>query len=168
MYFTNVDITGTVDRDGVDVESDKTSLSVEDIYSVNVPLFGEHESEGPTDSAFVCEYCNEPMASLEASETEDGDDVCVYNSAYDDEGEESPHHAIRKPLTWANSAGIHFDEEQDRIQVSISVGDPRGALVMQVWMGEDGNLRLSVPHHNDSGKHVDMTHQHDGYYVLGS
>jgi hypothetical protein len=39
---------------------------------------------------------------------------------------------------------------------------------MEVWMGEDGNLRLSVPHHSDSSKHVEMKHEHDGYYVLGS
>jgi hypothetical protein len=168
MYFTDVEITGTVERDAVTVESDQTKLSVDDIYSVNVPLFGEHEASGTTETAFICEYCNDPMASLEATETEDGDDVCAYNSAHDDEGEEAPHHAIRKPLTWANSAGIRFDEEEDRIQVSISVGDPRGALVMEVWMGEDGNLRLSVPHHSDSSKHVEMKHEHDGYYVLGS
>lgn len=43
-----------------------------------------------------------------------------------------PHQREPMPLSWCNSAGIHLDEEQDQVTVTISVGDPRGAFAFTV------------------------------------
>jgi hypothetical protein len=53
-----------------------------------------------------------------------------------------------------NSAAIHVEEKEhcDRISLTVSVGDPRGAFVMAVEHDrETGELRLSVPHPNEGG-----------------
>lgn len=55
---------------------------------------------------------------------------------------------------WVNSAGIRVDNSG--VYVRISVGDPRGAFVMAITRGDDGELRLSVPDVSDSMAHMGL------------
>lgn len=67
-----------------------------------------------------------------------------------------------------NAAGVSVDESQDRVQLWVSVGDPRGAFVMNLELIGD-ELRLSVPTPEDSFLHCPLTQLGSpGYYRVGS
>jgi hypothetical protein len=72
-----------------------------------------------------------------------------------------------EPLSWVNSAAIDFDEASDKVTVSISVGDPRGAFVMSIYRTEEG-LRMGVPRPNDLFLHMPLREINDGFYAVGS
>lgn len=70
---------------------------------------------------------------------------------------------------WCNSAGI--DIREDAVSVKVSVGDPRGAFVMNVARVKtrDGEkkLRLTVPHPEDSFPHMGLRPlASPGYYEI--
>lgn len=71
------------------------------------------------------------------------------------------------PLHWCNSASIHARPDRDEIQVTISVGDPRGAFVMTVERREDG-LYLSVPSAGMGAPHMPLTERSAGWFKIGS
>lgn len=76
------------------------------------------------------------------------------------------------PGRW-NSAAIDFDHEADDgrtavLRVSLSVGDPRGAFVMEYRVDkETGEAVLSVPHPSDGFLHMALTERSEGYYTVG-
>lgn len=74
----------------------------------------------------------------------------------------------RGPGEFVNWIGANVNE--DSVTVEISVGEPRGSLVMTVWQGEDeeGNPRLylSVPTHVDPAPHVQLVPYSSGTYVI--
>jgi len=84
----------------------------------------------------------------------------------DDDGDIEVHDWQPVPLHWCNSASIHARPDRDSIQVTISVGDPRGAFVMEVERREDG-LYLSVPHPDQSSPHMPLTERTPGWYKVG-
>lgn len=84
----------------------------------------------------------------------------------DGSGEIEIHEWETIPLHWANSASIHARPDRDEIQVTISVGDPRGAFVMTVERRDDG-LYLSVPHAGMSAPHETLTERSAGWFKIG-
>lgn len=72
---------------------------------------------------------------------------------------------LEHPSNWCNNAAIRIHE--DRITVTISVGDPRGAFAMSIHRGEDGDLRLSVPDPSDSLPHMKLTQLSPGFFRVG-
>lgn len=70
---------------------------------------------------------------------------------------------------WCNSIHVRIREDEG-VQVSISVADPRGALQMEVRPNDDGDLLLSVPHESDGFPHGDgLEKLNDGFYkILGA
>lgn len=113
----------------------------------------------------------------EPERLDDPDDVGTVHLAINEEGTA----ADPQPLSWCNSAAVTLTHEQDEVQVSISVGDPRGAFVMSVrripaMHDADGNvtnpdlagrLMLYVPHPEQGFLHMPLTLHHDGAYVIG-
>ena len=111
-----------------------------------------------------CAYCGETDP--------DPDDLCMSPESEDDR--HSPEQWT-PPLSWANSARIEADPDGDTLTVTISVGDPRGAFAMRVermrYINDDGEdveeLRLSVPHPDDSLPHMTLTPlASPGYYRI--
>lgn len=94
---------------------------------------------------------------------EDGD--C---ESCDGTGEIEVHDWDKIPLHWLNSASIHTDTVGDRVYVTISVGDPRGAFVMRVERCSDGELRLSVPHERMSLPHMPLHERGPGFFMVGN
>lgn len=82
----------------------------------------------------------------------------------DDAGDIEVHRWEPIPLHWVKSASIHAYPDQDRLDVSISVGDPRGGVVMSVERREDG-FYLSVPHPVKTS-HVELTECSPGWYRI--
>jgi hypothetical protein len=86
-----------------------------------------------------------------------------------------PHDPTPVPLAWCNSAEIVLDPDEDQISVRISVADPRGSVAMTIQrkhsLNSDGQmvseLRLSVPHPEDSAPHVTLDPiTNRGYYRI--
>jgi hypothetical protein len=71
-----------------------------------------------------------------------------------------------EPFSWVNSAGIHFDEAKDQIDLSISLGDPRGAFVMSVFRLPNGQIRMEVPHPEDGFLHLPLRQIGTAVYIV--
>lgn len=71
-----------------------------------------------------------------------------------------------------NSAGVDVERGDfcDRVDLHVSVGDPRGAFNMRVEVDrETGELRLSLPHPEDSLPHMGLVPlASPGYYRVTS
>lgn len=104
---------------------------------------------------YRCRWCDAVFADEDAAEG----DSCLEaecSKGHDCDEVEEPdeeecwfaHDLVEEdePLSWVNSAGIHIDEEADQVDVTVSVGDPRGAFVMRLYRAEDGKVRMEVPH----------------------
>lgn len=95
-----------------------------------------------------------------------GDENC------DDHGCEYAGHDLvseEEPLAWVNSAGIHIDEENNRVDVSISVGDPRGAFVMRLYKDRDGGIYMEVPYPGEPWAHMPLAPVNEGsrgFYIV--
>lgn len=86
-----------------------------------------------------------------------------------------PHDPEPIPLSWVNSAGVHLNEGEDSVTVTISVGDPRGAFAFTVRRipadadGElAGRLLMHTPYPGQSSPHMPVKELHPGTYVIGS
>lgn len=132
------------------------------------------DDEGRDDPAYPCEHCGTAVVSRtnaygtswrDAANDLDAD--CPVNE--DDEGEPWSHEvdpaAMREPARWLNSATAAISG--DEVQVSISVGDPRGGFQMSVRRHPDGYLILHVPHPSEPVLHADLTEIHPGTYRIG-
>lgn len=174
MY--NVSING-------DLESgDSQNVLIEDLDGLSVQLSINEEGDQPTHR---CSGCGEE------TDQEDivtfGVEVCEGSGKWitcpdqtadhttpgkiscdtcDGAGEIEIHEWKAILLHWANSASIHARPDRDEIQVTISVGDPRGAFVMAVERREDG-LYLSVPHTGMGMSHMPLTERSAGWFKIG-
>lgn len=59
---------------------------------------------------------------------------------------------------------VSAEVSPDSVSASISIGDPRGAVVMRLWRGDQGRIYLSVPHPDDSTPHVNLVPHGQGVY----
>jgi hypothetical protein len=142
MYSITID--GTDDADG------QATLVTSETPNVHVSFSGE---EGARE--LECDECG-----VTESATEPGEQC---PSGYDDE--ESPHIFTPEPHAWLNSANVIVGD--DRVTVTLSVGDPRGAFAMTVERMDDGTLRLSVPTPTNPMPHMKLTPlASDGYYAI--
>lgn len=82
---------------------------------------------------------------------EPGDEIDVQIS--NDTGSNGyPQHTA--PLKWVNAVGVNLSPASERIQFSISIGDPRGAFVFEVSRLDDGTIVLDTPDPSDSFPHL--------------
>jgi hypothetical protein len=72
-----------------------------------------------------------------------------------------------RPLGWVNSATIRLDRGSDSVQFSCSVGDPRGAFVMEIRRTHDGKLVMHLPYEDMSFAHMKLTKLNEGTYLIG-
>lgn len=168
MTMANINITGDLaegsDRQDIGVyELDHLSVQLSINEDGNLAQFrcancGEESDDQPQEE---CDgsgnYVDCPAHELD----KDGD--CKF---CDGSGETEIHEWEAIPLHWVNSASINARPDRDEIQVSISVGDPRGAFVMTVER-RDGVLYLSVPHAGMSLPHAPMEERSPGWLKVG-
>jgi len=85
-----------------------------------------------------------------------------------DDGEE----ITTGPLGWLNAAGVQFDEDDDAVRVTISVGSPLGAFTFTVRRlpaeapDNGGKLIMHVPTPDQPGLHAPLRQLHDGTYLI--
>lgn len=141
--------------------------------------------DGPTVNKceWRCETCGELLnEDVDGYEGEDSGLACPA-SDQDDEADDSGetatgaqglHSPQRLPLSWANSAEIRSDPDQDSITLSLSAFDPRGAFVFQIRRIPDdadhdlaGQLIMHVPYPGEGMLHAPLTEHHPGTYIIG-
>lgn len=173
MTYGNINITGEIEENGV------LNVPVSDLDGLSVQLSINEEGDLPSHR---CANCGEEtdqddivMFGVESCDGSgnmadcpthivDGDGDC---ESCDGSGELEIHDWEPIPLNWCNSASIHARPDRDEIQVTISVGDPRGAFVLAVESREDG-LYLSVPHAGMGMSHMPLTERSAGWYKIGN
>nr|WP_219632868.1 hypothetical protein [Haloechinothrix aidingensis] len=138
-------------------------------------------TENADDTEWRCEACGESLSEeSDGYADESGSLICDAYDPYDDPGiddveaapdfREGPHRPHRVPLSWANSAAIHADPDEDSITVTISVGDPRGAFAVTVRRIPDdaetngGRLIMHTPYPGEPMPHAALTTAHTGTY----
>lgn len=94
----------------------------------------------------------------------DGEEGCDHCNG---SGQIEIHEWEPSPLAWCNSAAIHWDPSADRVTVTISVGDPRGAFAMEITRNSDNELHLSVPHEHMSQPHMPLRERSPGWFKVG-
>ena len=110
------------------------------------------------DERIVCKHCGNDIAEYTHGweSEEDGEVECQEN---DSRHEPAP----RVP---ANGAGIRFTENS--VQVWVSVGDPRGAFLMEVRQLTDGRVVIHHPYPDEPLPHAQTRELHPGTLVLTS
>lgn len=111
--------------------------------------------EDDTKPTLQCTFCGDYFVTIEDAEDEDA--FCMSPESEDDK-----HKCEPVALSWVNSAGVSCDADEDSVTVSISVGDPRGAFVMQLrrerYTDTDGTevdeIRMSLPDESDGQPHA--------------
>lgn len=164
MY--NINMSGDLESDDsqIIVANDLDHLSVQlsineegDLAQFRCANCGEESDDqtgDPCDGSSKFQDCPEHIVD------EDGD--C---ESCDGSGEIEIHDWESIPLHWVNSAGIHARPDRDEIQVTISVGDPRGAFVMTVER-HNGVLYLSVPHAGMGMSHMPLGERSPGWFKI--
>jgi hypothetical protein len=97
---------------------------------------------------------------VEASE--DADVSVVFPEDFGDEDEPKPD--PRSPEAWCNAAGVRVMD--DSVQVWISTGDPRGAFVMEIRSGIDGELFIHMPHPGEGFAHEETEELRPGTLLI--
>ncbi|GAA5120980.1 hypothetical protein [Haloechinothrix salitolerans] len=140
--------------------------------------------ENGDDTEWRCAACGESLTEDTGGYADESDSlVCDAYDPYDDptiddiesapDFREGPHHPQRVPLSWANSAAIHTDPDEDSITVTMSVGDPRGAFAFTLRRVPDhavtnaGRLIMHTPYPGEALPHADLTEAHTGTYWVG-
>ena len=144
------------------IDGDQSQIIEEDAH-VSVTFSGD-------DVSHRCAACGEGLtATTDGYESELTGPACPYSA--DDDGAHDPEPV---PLSWANSATIVTDDDEDSVTVTISVGDPRGAFCFTVRRVPDdadsdlgGRLVLHVPYPGESCGHRPLTQLHPGTFVIG-
>lgn len=113
-----------------------------DSVSVVLPGFEQEQLE------YVCRFCGAQIVDDGANHWE------VVSNGPDLPPCTDGHWPKQIPLDWANSAGISVDEEDDKVVLWISVGDPRGAFTFTVRRNpETGDLLLHLPYPGEPTPH---------------
>ena len=160
------------------------------VFSANGDMIGLDEDgssvvtvENAEETEWRCTSCGASVSEEpEGYIDESGARVCAAYDPWEDpevgdvdsapDFGEGPHRAQRVALSWCNSAAIHTDEAEDSVTVTISVGDPRGALAFTVRRIPDdaptnaGRLLLHTPYRGESRPHAELTPAHAGTYWL--
>lgn len=84
-----------------------------------------------------------------------------------------PHEPVTGPQRWCNGAGVAVKEEDDSVEVWVSVGDPRGGFSFTVRRLPDsasdhpGRLIMHVPYPDMGMPHVPIKELQMGTYLIG-
>lgn len=152
-----ITVNGTIEPDSIDTRTPLEIRSVTELDSVRIEL----NSEGDL-SAYECSACGEELNEADPRETLDGGATVCPDS--DDER----HQPQIVPLTWAKNISVDFDEDDDRIDLAIATGDPRGAWQMRLWRDHTtGKVMMSLPHANMSEPHEPIREIHPGTFEIG-
>lgn len=145
----------------IDIDGHAPDLVDNDFEQLTVSGPGDH---------FACKHCGETWDEDDTPEDIEAQD-CRARAVDEDV---RTHEVTPAPLAWLNSAGVSFDEGEDSVTVSISVGDPRGAFVFTVRRvpedaGTDlsGKLIMHLPHPEDSAPHMPLAALHRGTFIVG-
>lgn len=113
-------------------------------------------------SAYRCADCDEELNEADPTETlADGDTKCEENDG-------GPHKPEIVPLTWAKNIAIDFDEENDRIDLAIATGEPRGGWIMRLERNHTtGKVQMYLPHATMDGPHEPIREIHPGTFEIG-
>lgn len=152
----------TVEVNGSTADGDEPRIGCDQLDTVRVIL-----NEDGTEPRATCTHCGDAMDpdQPDRSKGENSDpEWCADNP--DGDEDTSPHVGQTNPHTWANSARIILDDERDAIHVTVSYADPRGSFALTVERMEDGTMRLTVPHPDDSQLHAPLTEIHPGHYKI--
>lgn len=125
---------------------------------------------------YRCRICNAVFPIEEDAENDPCLDAeCVVHTGdenCDDHGCEYAGHDVvaeEEPLAWVNSAGVHLDEDKNRVDVTVSVGDPRGAFVMSLYKDNDGRVYMEVPYPEKPWLHAELKPVHEssrGFFIV--
>jgi hypothetical protein len=80
-----------------------------------------------------------------------------------------PRHQLdeyEEAFSWVNSAGIHLNEQDDTIDLAISLGDPRGAFIMRLYRTANGQIRMEVPYPEQGFLHLPLRELGRGVYAV--
>lgn len=69
-------------------------------------------------------------------------------------------------LSWLNSARIFAEPSEDRVILTCSIGDPRGAFAMEIRRLDDGRIVIHLPHPGEGMAHLPTAWLHDGTLVV--
>ena len=128
---------------------------------VNVHVAGPGEQcSAPDLYLHKCAECGH-----EWTDEEEGADECAEVGCWCEEIDSEETEGTG-PLSWLNSAGIHIDDDEAR--VTLSVGDPRGAFCFTMRRAGDGTLLLHTPHPGEGLPHMGLKPLHDGTYEVSS
>jgi hypothetical protein len=136
---------------------------------------------GPAVDGFTCKHCGNVWDEGEDRD-EVAQDLCPNREACSDDAcpcDETTDHGTHEltvlPLSWLNHAGVSFDEGEDAVTVSISVGDPRGAFTFTVRRVPDdadgplaGKLIMHMPYPGEGTPHVETRELHPGTLIIGN
>ena len=124
-----------------------------DLTSIRVGMDGEARTNGEGGWEQYCQSCG-----MRLYENGHGQMIDAREHA-DCASSKDGHLPADVPLTWLNSFGVSLKPEEETIRFHVSVGDPRGAMVMELRK-VDGELFLSVPSADES--HVTLEPVGDG------
>ena len=124
-------------------------------------------------SPWRCINCEERFTEDEKDDAENEECVqaeCFGHEDHAEVGDECSlvHDLVNEPqpFTWVNGASIHIDEEEDQIDLAISIGDPRGAFVMRLYRTRDGQIRMEVPYPKAGFLHLPLRQLGPGVYAV--
>ena len=143
-----------------EVTVDGATFPADDPELVRV-AFPDTEGGQPLGPAIYCQECGESYPEeLSPDAQEWAAEPCPDSDQLDDDDEPvGPHNTAGAQLAWLNSAQIHLDPDHDEVTVTVSVGDPRGALAMTVGQDDDGHIYVHVPHPDAPMPHLrDLRH----------
>lgn len=125
-----------------------------------------------------CRACGEPLTQEGDTFTGGREGVQCLENVLDEPDAEGndygPHDPEPIALTWVNSAGIHLNEGDDSVTVTISVGDLRGAFaftVRRIPADADselaGRLIMHMPYPGEGSPHMATKELHPGTLLIG-
>lgn len=164
----------SVNADDVLTDYADGEITVGNLRSVHVAV-----NEDGDASTHRCAECNETSSDPDYDEvcpeldTRTVDlETCELVEDPDDPAEGHAWDAI--PHAWLNSAGISFNDSDDSVTVTVSVGDPRGAFALVIRRVPDdadsklaGKLIMHVPYPGESMAHMPLRRLHEGTYIVG-
>lgn len=136
---------------------------------VSIEIDGEDVNSGEDFERLTVQGPGDRFRCSECHEEWDGDDMSREDVANEEcpELDEGNHRIEDAPLSWLNHAGVSFDESEDSVTVSISVGDPRGAFAFTVRRTPDGKLIMHTPYPGEGRPHVETRELQPGTLAIG-
>lgn len=154
-----ITISADVSEDSVNVDSAEGQTVIHaafDLTDVHLAL-----NENNSLSGIRCAHCGEDLDEDDPTRTLHGGETECPNN------DDGPHQMEYAPLTWAKNITISLDEEDDRIELVISTGDPRGGWSFVLRRTPDGAVMMHLPHAEMGDPHEPIQELRPGTFVIG-